>query len=474
LPKPKGRWRAGRREIPCEGSLAVDFEAVHMTVWLVQYRDEKERSLEQRLQPGLLEMWRINPYAPERITREAQEDDLVVIWRAKEKTKPAHRQRNGGGIVGWGRLRLAPRLQKQPNIYFEVTHAFPKSPIPRNQVLADLGKHGLSSGQWPGPVSLKRLNGPEEQVIRRFFPMAKENGTSWHPLQSGYPPSWASGWGQDEYGVFAEITVETITQRLRWCPQGAFRMGSPTTEHGRVEVEGPQVQVNFATGFWLFDTPVSKALYQSIIGIDPAGPEDQDHPVTSVSWKDAGEFLSKLNGRIPGLNLRMPSEAEWEYACRAGSDTPFEPNVARQFSGQNTTSEEVNYDGDYPYKGTQKGIYRKKTVPTKGDGFRPNKWGLWHMHGNVWEWCADIWSNSHDGAATDGSARQASQQADESVRVLRGGSWGDLAGDCRSASRLRLAPDYRYDTIGFRPARGQQGAQAGAAEPPSGSSGQGV
>ena len=290
--------------------------------------------------------------------------------------------------------------------------------------------------------------------------------TSHHPLASGYAPEWASGWGEDEHGVFVEITVGEVTQALRWCPPGRFLMGSPEDEAERLDREGPQIEIAFERGFWLFETAVTQALYGAVTGDDPSHFKGADRPVEQISWDDAQSFLKAINQAHPGLELRLPSEAEWEYACRARSETPFEPNVARHFGGASITAEEVNYDGNFPYAKAPKGDYRKETVGVKSAPFRPNGWGLWNMHGNIWEWCQDVWADGHEGASPDGSARPASQQDGEADRVIRGGSWNLIARYCRAAFRLRFAPDYRYYNLGFRPARGQvSGAPASAAEP---------
>ena len=158
---------------------------------------------------------------------------------------------------------------------------------------------------------------------------------------------------------------------------------------------------------------------------------------------------------VLGLDVHLPSEAQWEFACRAGSTEPFSPDVVSSTLGTSPTTDEVNYDGDYPMEGSEQGQYRQRTVPAKGEPFRPNGWGLWHMHGNVWEWCEDVWADGHDGAASDGSPRRASKQDGEQPRVLRGGSWDSVAWNCRAASRVRFDTEDRYDLIGFRLARGQ-------------------
>jgi formylglycine-generating enzyme required for sulfatase activity len=134
----------------------------------------------------------------------------------------------------------------------------------------------------------------------------------------------------------------------------------------------------------------------------------------------------------------LPSEAEWEYACRAGTATAFS-------FGETITAEQVNYDGNYPYGNAPKGEYRGKT--TRVGSFPPNAWGLYDMHGNVWEWCQDAWHKDYNGASTDGRARE---QGSDNLRVLRGGSWGSDADFCRSANRDFNPPDNRSNGFGCR------------------------
>jgi formylglycine-generating enzyme required for sulfatase activity len=149
---------------------------------------------------------------------------------------------------------------------------------------------------------------------------------------------------------------------------------------------------------------------------------EENHPVVHVSWNDAVaycEWLSKTTGK----RYRLPTEAEWEYACRAGTTTPFN-------TGSNLTTEQANYAGNYPYNNNAKGQYRQNTVPV--ESFAPNAWGLYNMHGNVWEWTDSLYDKPG------------------SYRVLRGGSWYYFAEFCRSALRNLVTPDLRYDFVGFR------------------------
>ena len=167
-----------------------------------------------------------------------------------------------------------------------------------------------------------------------------------------------------------------------------------------------------------------------------------DHyPVVGVSWDDAvayGEWLSKKTGR----KFRLPTEAEWEYACRAGEKTPFN-------TGENLTTDQANYDGNYPYNGNAKGEYRQKTVAV--ESFEPNKWGLYNMHGNVWEWCSDWFGGKYyDECKASGTVTNPAGPSTGSDRVLRGGGWGSNAGRCRSATRDWSSPGLRSDLVGFR------------------------
>ena len=163
-------------------------------------------------------------------------------------------------------------------------------------------------------------------------------------------------------------------------------------------------------------------------------------PVEQVSWDDIQKFLIELN-KLPDLNARLPSEAEWEYACRAGTTTPFS-------FGDNITPEQVNYDGNNPYNNGEKGLYREKTVPVKS--LPPNDWGLYEMHGNVYEWCNDWYGDYSSEAVINptGAIEGAS-------RVLRGGSWSRSARYARSAYRHHGTPVFRNRYFGFRVALGQ-------------------
>jgi formylglycine-generating enzyme len=190
------------------------------------------------------------------------------------------------------------------------------------------------------------------------------------------------------------------------------------------------------------------------MGENPAEFRDnKNNPVEQVSWNDIQQFIKKLNLLIPGLNACLPTEAQWEYACRAGKTTPFS-------FGENITPEQVNYNGKYPYAGGKEGLKRGKTVPVKS--LPPNPWGLYEMNGNVWEWCSDWYGDYPSAPVVDPV-----DPSEGAARVLRGGSWVSSGGGTRSAGRDGGEPDARYDDVGFRLSLGQdastwQGKQAGS------------
>ncbi|MBL8398919.1 MAG: formylglycine-generating enzyme family protein [Candidatus Accumulibacter sp.] len=280
-------------------------------------------------------------------------------------------------------------------------------------------------------------------------PVSEESGVpvSEATVDTPEKPPWASAVGSDEYGRYAEITIDGVRQRFRWIEPGSFEMGSPASEPGCGSDE-VQHTVTLSRGFWLADTACSQAFWQAVTRSNPSDfKEVPRNPVENVSWNDAQSFVAELNRHLPGLQARLPSEAEWEYACRAGTTTPF------SFGG-NIWPEQVNYDGNRPYASGKKGRYRARTVPV--GSLPPNAWGLYEMHGNVSEWCADWYGSYPMGAQTDPRGPQTGV-----YRVLRGGSWFYYGRYVRSAYRSRYVPGERSDGSGFRLALGP----AGPAEP---------
>jgi len=293
----------------------------------------------------------------------------------------------------------------------------------------------------------------------------------WHPLADGRPPDWATAWGEDRYGVHVGFTVGKVDQRLRWIPPGRFSMGSPPSEEGRFGDEGPQHEVTLADGFWLFDTPCTQALWEAVMGDNPSRFRSPTRPVEQIDFARVQDFMARLNGLVPGLDLVLPSEAEWEYACRAGTSTATHAGELRILGANNAPvldeiawyggNSGVGFDLDngHDSSGWPDKQYAHERAGSRLVGQKkPNAWGLHDMLGNVWEWCADGWHDGYAGAPTDGSAWIDREGA--ALRVIRGGSWGITARYLRAAYRSRNAPSFRYDSLGFRCARVQVAGEA--------------
>ena len=250
--------------------------------------------------------------------------------------------------------------------------------------------------------------------------------------------------GFDQYGLYTDFPITPkITQRFRWIEPGTFSMGSPEAEPERSEYED-QHEVTLLNGYWLADTTVTQGQWQTIIGENPSHFKGDNLPVENVSWDDSHHFIQQLNKSHQSLTFQLPTEAQWEYACRAETTTAFS-------FGENITPEQVNYDGELPYNNGRKGEFRSKTVPVKS--LPSNTWGLYEMHGNVWEWCQDNWQgNLGKSAVTDPKYEMPEEGAG---RVVRGGSWGNYGRDARSAYRSSLSPDFRYGGLGLRLSLGQ-------------------
>ena len=295
--------------------------------------------------------------------------------------------------------------------------------------------------------------------------------------------------------------IDGLELTMLKIPAGSFLMGSPEGEEGNdgeegkageegpSRDEGPQHRVELAE-FLIGQTPITQAQWRVVAGWQPpdgeswgrelelnpsrfqAGDEQKggnarlladelntdQRPVEQVSWQDAIEFCKRLSKRT-GQNYSLPSEAQWEYACRAGSVTPFH-------FGETISPELAKYDGNRTYGDGPNGEYRRQTTPVGTlpasasivKDFPANAWGLRDMHGNVWEWCLDQWHPRYEGAPKDGSAwvgadikRADVNKDDKSARrLLRGGSWGSGPRYCRSAYRSRHQPGYVFSDVGLR------------------------
>jgi len=254
--------------------------------------------------------------------------------------------------------------------------------------------------------------------------------------------------------AYRECLAEGVELTMVQIPAGSFQMGSPKDEPERLAREGPQHQVSLPS-FFMAQTPITQAQWAVVaswrrVGRDlkpePARFKGPNRPVEQVSWLDAQEFCLRLNKRFnkrlgDGFSYGLPSEAQWEYACRAGSTTPFH-------FGATLTPELANYDGNYTYADGPKGPYRQET--TDAATFPANQWGLNDMHGNVWEWCADHWHDSYNFAPGDHLPWCIPAAPDDHQMLLRGGSWRFIPGGCRSACRGGSHPDNQHSYVGFR------------------------
>ena len=292
----------------------------------------------------------------------------------------------------------------------------------------------------PAPSSPAASAAKDSSRLQRYSTstcLLRQEGGRWsmerRPLQvEGY---------REDLGEGVALTMVKI-------PAGSFLMGSPKAEPERLEREGPQHEVTLGS-FFMAQTPITQAQWRAVAGWqkverdlkpDPSRFKGANRPVEQVSWFDALEFCRRLNQRT-GQRYGLPSEAQWEYACRAGSTTSFH-------YGATLTPELANYDGNYVYGKGLKGTYRKQT--TEVDSFPANAWGLHDLHGNVWEWCADHWHDSYNFAPGDDQPWLIPAAADEELRLLRGGSWYFHPAVCRSAYRNDGHPDGRGFLIGFR------------------------
>ncbi len=241
--------------------------------------------------------------------------------------------------------------------------------------------------------------------------------------------------------IYTEALGNDVDLKMVKIPGGKFMMGSPETEKDRANDESPLHQVTVPE-FYLGQTLVTQAQYQAIMGNNPSEFKGNDElPVENVTWLDAVAFCEKLSQKT-NRTYRLPSEAEWEYACRAGTNNPYA-------FGETINTSIVNYAGNYSFGGVVEGLHRQKTTPV--GSFPPNLFGLYDMHGNLWEWCLNEWTDNYDSASTDGSARYIIvSQYKNKQRVLRGGSWDTYTDYCRAAKRKYNPASYRVSNVGFR------------------------
>ena len=242
--------------------------------------------------------------------------------------------------------------------------------------------------------------------------------------------------GVHQVQYFKEALGDGIFLEMIYIPGGTFLMGSPETEMGCQSCETPQHSVTL-DGFFFGKFPITQRQWEVVahypkvkrtLDLEPSFFKGSDRPVEQISWEDAVEFCDRLSQHTQ-RPYRLPSEAQWEYACRAGSLEPF-------CFGPTLTGELANYMAKHLYRGESVSTYRQETTPV--DFFYPNVFGLYDLHGNVWEWCADAWHPSYDNAPTSGEPWLSSQT--NARHVLKGGSWDYDAPKCRCASRYAYHP----------------------------------
>jgi formylglycine-generating enzyme required for sulfatase activity len=290
----------------------------------------------------------------------------------------------------------------------------------------------LPEPEEPGVEVTQRCTFDTVRIDREGNIIAREEKTA---------PIWLEDFG-------GEVSLE-----MMGIEAGSFRMGAPLEEVGSLDQERPQHRVHLKS-FLIGRYPITQAQWRVVAGFpkqsldlnpDPSHFKGDNRPVEKVWWHDAVEFCERLS-QATGRAYRLPTEAEWEYSCRAGTTTPF-------CFGETLTTKVANYRGSFTYGQEPKGKYREET--TVVGSFPANGWGLYDMHGNVWEWCLDHSQESYGGkpeiCKQDGSVPWTFANA--SRRPLRGGSWADLPGDCRSAIRDLIHPDDRFNFFGFRVVR---------------------
>ena len=290
------------------------------------------------------------------------------------------------------------------------------------------------------------------------MPIPYDPNYQWHQA-----PNTFSNTGVQQYipGTEAILIANNIGYHFVLISSGHFQMGSPHGEEGREPNinlfsskfgKEPRHEVVISKHFWLGKMTCNQRFWKAVMGNDnnPSHFKDDNKPVESVSWHDVMLFIERLNAKFHAAKFRLPTEAEWEYACRAETNTPFSLGKDandQPIPGNTITPHHANYDGTQVYHGGIRGDNRKQTVAV--DQFTPNAWGLFQMHGNVWEWCEDAWDESLTSRrVTD--PRKTAPPNNDIKRMVRGGSWKDSPNLLRSATRGSSYPERSGSHIGFR------------------------
>jgi formylglycine-generating enzyme required for sulfatase activity/uncharacterized caspase-like protein len=372
------------------------------------------------------------PLAQERLETEEPDSSLLPLNRIRRKTSSSSKPARSSSPNSQSRINL-------PSLPIRLT---------RRRLLQLLGLMGGGVG------TTFLLRTPLQLSTRKqeSTPTPEPTKISTTPFEFNVVTVNAKGQAtkpsRKQAQYFSENLGDGVSLEMVAIPGGTFLMGSPATEKGHDDRESPQHKVTVKS-FFMGRYPVTQAQWRVVVALakvkhdlnpNPSGFKGDNRPVDQVSWDDAVEFCARLSQKT-GWEYRLPSEAEWEYACRAGTTTPFH-------FGETITPDLANYDSSSTYGAGTQGKYRGETTPV-GSFQVANAFGLYDMHGNVWEWCADHWHTNYQGAPTDGSAWL--DKNDKKLRMLRGGSWVSYPVLCRSAFRLFYTPGVRHDdTFGFR------------------------
>ncbi|HEX8890473.1 MAG TPA: formylglycine-generating enzyme family protein [Pyrinomonadaceae bacterium] len=348
--------------------------------------------------------------------------------------------------------------------------AIQQRPLRKDQLIQALQIGGVSSSEYVQRIRSRGVDFKLTPAIERELRAAGASSAmieairaNYHapvPLSTPKPtprPSAPSTTRAASVPHAGAIIRNQMGMEFGYVPAGTFMMGSTDAEaqaayedmkrywnsEATLEMfsrEKPKHQVTIREGFYMGRYEVTQAQWQQVMGNNPSRFKDCGQcPVELVAHVDIQEFIRKLNATNDGYTYRLPSEAQWEYAARAGTTTVFA-------FGDSLTSEQANFDGNYPYGGAAKGVNRGKTMPV--GSYQPNAWGLYDMHGNVLELCEDWYHDNYNGAPSDGSAWLSG--GDQNYLVLRGGSWAGNGYSLRSAARDRLMSGFRSVYIGFR------------------------
>jgi formylglycine-generating enzyme required for sulfatase activity len=297
-------------------------------------------------------------------------------------------------------------------------------------------RDAILGGQSPPPVNAAVLGGSagEERLRQKLFDRFGETYKLWRfdTLRLDNLGEIVSSQPRQCY-VFAEQLQHDLSLEMTLIPQGSFMMGSEEYYNER-----PCHLVELSD-FHISKYPITQAQYRAVMGVNPSFFAIDDRlPIENVSWNDAQKFCQNLS-ESTGKKYRLPTEAEWEYVCRAGTSTAF-------YCGDILTQQVANFGDGYIYRADVEHHYHRQTTPI--GSFPGNNFGVYDTHGNVWEWCEDLWHRNYQGAPNHSRAWENGETS--SCRVLRGGSWLSDPWFCRSSKRTYLSPESKSNVVGFR------------------------